>query len=73
MRVIELVPDQLLTGSSTEQPRMSGGQATADPGRDLAKIAVVERHHATGRIGRGFVRGFVPATFSASCRFRSPG
>ena len=58
VRVIELVPDQLLTGSSTEQPRMSGGQATADPGRDLAKIAVVERHHATGRIGKGFVRGF---------------
>jgi adenine deaminase len=25
---------------------------------DLAKIAVVERHLGTGRIGRGFVRGF---------------
>jgi adenine deaminase len=30
----------------------------ADPARDLAKIAVVERHHATGRIGLGLVRGF---------------
>jgi adenine deaminase len=30
----------------------------ADPDRDLAKIAVVERHHATGRIGKGFVTGF---------------
>jgi adenine deaminase len=30
----------------------------ADPGRDLAKIAVVERHHATGRVGKGLVRGF---------------
>jgi adenine deaminase len=29
----------------------------ADPGRDLAKIAVVERHLATGRIGLGFVAG----------------
>lgn len=29
-----------------------------DPGRDLAKMAVIERHHATGRIGVGFVRGF---------------
>jgi adenine deaminase len=58
VRVIELVPDQLLTGSSTERPRMSGGRAMADPVRDLAKIAVVERHHATGRMGKGFVRGF---------------
>jgi adenine deaminase len=28
------------------------------PGEDLAHAAVVERHHATGRIGRGFVTGF---------------
>jgi adenine deaminase len=34
------------------------GRAVADPGRDLAKIAVVERHLGTGRIGLGFVRGF---------------
>ena len=27
-------------------------------GADLAHAAVVERHHATGRIGRGFVTGF---------------
>ena len=58
VRVIELVPDQLLTESSVESPRMDGGLAVADPERDLAKIAVVERHHASGRIGRGFVRGF---------------
>jgi adenine deaminase len=58
VRVIELVPDQLLTGSATEAPRMAEGLAVADPARDLAKIAVVERHHATGRVGRGFVRGF---------------
>jgi hypothetical protein len=30
----------------------------ADPARDLAKIAVVERHLGTGRIGLGLVRGF---------------
>jgi adenine deaminase len=58
VRVIELVPDQLLTGSATEAPRMADGLAVADPSRDLAKIAVIERHHATGRMGRGFVRGF---------------
>jgi adenine deaminase len=30
----------------------------ADVDRDLAKVAVVERHHGSGRIGLGFVRGF---------------
>jgi adenine deaminase len=30
----------------------------ADPERDLAKIAVIERHHGTGRVGLGLVRGF---------------
>ena len=46
------------------------GAATADAERDLAKIAVVERHLGTGRIGLGFVRGFglrrgaVATTFS---------
>ena len=39
--------------SSTGRP--SSGFAVADPARDLAKIAVVERHLATGRVGLGFV------------------
>jgi adenine deaminase len=30
----------------------------ADVSRDLAKVAVLERHRGTGRIGRGFVAGF---------------
>jgi adenine deaminase len=29
-----------------------------DPGADLAHAAVVERHHATGRIGLGYATGF---------------
>jgi adenine deaminase len=37
---------------------MSEGAAVADPLRDLAKVAVIERHLGTGRIGIGFVRGF---------------
>ncbi len=39
-------------------PSVSDGEIVADPERDLAKIAVVERHHASGRIGLGLVRGF---------------
>ena len=58
LRVIEVVPEQLLTNARTEAPSLDKGFAVADPDRDLAKIAVIERHHATGRIGKGFVTGF---------------
>jgi adenine deaminase len=57
-RAIGLVPDQIVTESLVVEPRVENGFAVADPGRDLAKIAVVERHLGTGRIGLGFVRGF---------------
>jgi adenine deaminase len=56
-RVIGLVPDQVVTELLTEEPAMADGTAVADAERDLAKIAVIERHLGTGRIGLGFVRG----------------
>jgi adenine deaminase len=57
-RVIGIVPDQIVTESLVDELRVEGGKALADPERDLLKIAVVERHLGTGRIGLGFVRGF---------------
>ena len=57
-RVIGIVPDQIVTGSLLEDPRIEGAHIVADPDRDLAKIAVVERHLGTGRVGLGLVRGF---------------
>jgi adenine deaminase len=57
-RVIGLVPGQIVTESLVEEPAVRGGEAIADPARDLAKIAVIERHLGTGRTGLGFVRGF---------------
>jgi len=57
-RVIGLVDGQIVTDSLVDEPAMVDGFAVADPERDLAKIAVVERHLGTGRIGLGFVRGF---------------
>jgi len=57
-RVIGLVPGQIVTESLVDEPRVENGEAVADPERDLAKIAVLERHLGTGRVGRGFVRGF---------------
>lgn len=50
----------------TVEPR--NGQLACDIGADLAKVAVVERHQATGRIQVGFVQGL---GFSAPCAFAS--
>jgi adenine deaminase len=58
VRVIEIVPGQLLTRAVDSEPAVRDGAIVADPARDLAAIAVVERHHASGRVGRGLVRGF---------------
>src|SRR3954471_3474402 len=57
-RVIGLVPGQIITEALVDEPAQRGGEALADPERDLAKVAVIERHLGTGRAGLGFVRGF---------------
>jgi adenine deaminase len=54
MRVIGVVPMQLLTTAEHVQPTVRDGETVADPARDLVKIAVVERHHASGRVGIAF-------------------
>jgi adenine deaminase len=54
IRVIGVIPEQLLTTSDSLAPHAKDGQLVADPARDLVKIAVIERHHASGRIGLGF-------------------
>jgi adenine deaminase len=56
-RAIGLIEDQVVTESLVREPTVEGGLAVADPASDLAKIAVVERHLATGRVGLGFVSG----------------
>jgi adenine deaminase len=55
---IEIVPGQIITRRLDVEPRREGGAVVADPGRDLLKLAVVERHHATGNLGVGLVKGF---------------
>ena len=54
VRVIKVIPGQLLTATEVAQPVVRDGAIVADPARDLVKIAVLERHHASGRIGLGF-------------------
>jgi adenine deaminase len=56
-RVIGILPDRLVTESLVDEPVIRDGEALADPARDLLKVAVIERHMASGAVGRGFVRG----------------
>lgn len=56
--VIELVPDQIITRRIEESVTIEDGLVQPDIERDLLKLAVVERHQATGNIGRGLVKGF---------------
>jgi adenine deaminase len=58
VRVIGVEPGQIVTRALEDDPVVRDGMAVADPERDLAKMAVIERHKGTGRIGLGFVRGF---------------
>lgn len=57
IRAIGMIPGQLLTDERLLTPTLQEGLALADPGRDLCKLAVIERHHGTGRHGVGFVQG----------------
>ena len=56
--VIGVVPGQIVTDALVASPPTRAGEALPDPEQDIAKIAVVERHLGTGRVGLGFVRGF---------------
>ena len=56
--VIEIVPGQIVTRRLDERPSRSNGSIVADPRRDLLKLVVMERHHATGNMGIGLVKGF---------------
>jgi len=58
IRVIEIVPNQIVTKEVIETARIEKGSIVADVSRDILKLVVVERHRATGNVGVGFVRGF---------------
>ncbi len=57
IRVIDAIDGQLITGHSTERARRRKDNVVSDPGRDVLKIAVVNRY-ADGPPSTGFVRGF---------------
>ena len=57
--VVGIVPDQIVTIHRTESSvGRENGHWKFDPQQDLALVASVERHRASGRIGLGLVAGF---------------
>jgi adenine deaminase len=58
IRVIGLVPDQLLTLQEVHPARIEGGFALSDPEHDVLKVVVVNRYDNNAPPAVGFVRGF---------------
>ncbi|WP_442773061.1 adenine deaminase [Paenirhodobacter enshiensis] len=57
-RVIGVIENQAPTKALTAEMAVTDGKVEADPARDLAQIALVERHRGTGGVVNGFVSGF---------------
>ena len=58
VNTIEIIPHQLVTKSSVCEAKFENGLLQSNIYEDVLKIIVMERHRATGNIGKGFVKGF---------------
>jgi adenine deaminase len=57
-RVIGIIPGQITTKCLLLRPKNVNGRIVSDTMQDILKVAVVERHKATGNVGLGLVKGF---------------
>jgi adenine deaminase len=57
VRAIDLRPGDIKTGEYITEAKVVDGMAVSDPDRDIVKVMVIERHHASENIGRAFLRG----------------
>lgn len=55
-RVVRLLEGQIVTGSEMATLELRDGEVIAS--KEYNKVAVIERHKASGRVGLGFVAGF---------------
>ncbi len=58
VKALEVIPHQLITKSVVSEVKVVDGNAVSNIDTDTLKICVIERHRATGNIGKGFVKGF---------------
>jgi adenine deaminase len=57
MNVIGMIPDQIITEHLIEEPKVVDGLVEPDIDRDIAKVAIIERHNASEPRSVGFVKG----------------
>jgi adenine deaminase len=57
-QAVGAIPGEIATHWLQVEPEIVGDEAVASIARDLLKLVCVERHHATGRVGVGYVQGF---------------
>lgn len=58
-RAIEVIPQEALTNEAiVSVKRDDQGQFVFDPKQDVTKIAVIERHHNTGNVFVGLLKGY---------------
>jgi len=57
-RVVGIVPDQIVTESLEFDVKTQDGLVLSDVERDILRFYVVERHRASGNIGKGLIKGF---------------
>ncbi len=56
VRIIKVIPGQLITEQEMDTVDL-GSMGGIDIKRDILKLAVIERHHNTGHMGIGFIKG----------------
>jgi adenine deaminase len=58
VHVLEVIPAHVGTYDRHLTLPIANGLVQADETQDVLKVAVFERHHETGTVGKGFVKGF---------------
>ncbi|CAN5176079.1 adenine deaminase [soil metagenome] len=57
-QAVGITDGQIVTRLLGVEPKVQGDEAIVDLERDLLKLVCVERHHATGNVGVGYIQGF---------------
>lgn len=59
VNVIRILPGGVVTARDTERIQLDGkGEFIRNSEQDIVKVAVVERHHGTGNVACGFLKGY---------------
>ena len=58
IHVIGGTDTQVVTGRYLEDAKIVADEVVSDPERDILKMVVIERHHASGKVGKAFIKGF---------------